>query len=93
MPDHKAEDLLESIGNFLAAGWVSLAETQSLAGKVNHFAQMLPFLQAFKRPLNKLLGDFGENKEILLQVSNQLEADLRLCTNMAITARDWLPIP
>jgi hypothetical protein len=70
-----------------------LAETQSLGGKVNHLAQMLPFLLAFRRPLNNLLGQFNKNKEILLPVTEQLKRDLTLIANAAITAKDWLPIP
>jgi hypothetical protein len=88
MPDHKAEDLLQDIGTFIATKHVHLRETQSLAGKVNHLAQMLPFLHAFKRPMNNLLGEFKEDKNILLPVTHQLVQDLTLIANAAITARD-----
>jgi hypothetical protein len=93
MPPHKVEELLVSAGNFIKAGNVSLEETQKVAGRINHLAQMLPFLRAFRRPLNDLLGEFEDDEDILLPVSAQLAADLKLCANAAISAMDWLPIP
>jgi hypothetical protein len=92
MPPHKVEQLLANAGDFIAAGWVSLEETQKIAGRINHLAQMMPFLRAFRRPLNDLLGDFGGDKEALQQVSPEPAADLRLCANAAVSALDWLPI-
>jgi hypothetical protein len=92
MPPHKVEQLLANAGDFITTGWVSLEETQKIAGRINHLAQMIPFLRAFRRPLNDLLGDFGGDKEALLQVSPELTADLRLCANAAVSALDWLPI-
>jgi hypothetical protein len=92
MPPHKVEELLRDAGNFIKAGNVCLEETQKLAGKINHLAQMLVFLKAFRRPLNDLLGEFGEDEEILLPVGSQLAADIRLCANAAIAAMNWLPI-
>jgi hypothetical protein len=64
MPLHKVEQLLSSTGDFIAAEWVSLKETQKIAGRVNHLAQMMPFLRAFRRPLNNLLGKFGDDKDM-----------------------------
>jgi hypothetical protein len=93
MPQHKVEELLVDAGNFIKAGAVCLEETQKLAGKINHLAQMLTFLKAFRRPLNDLLGEFGEDEDILLPVSSQLVADLNLCANAALAAMNWLPIP
>jgi hypothetical protein len=86
------EQLRSTAGNFIAAEWVSLEETQIIAGRVNHLAQMMPFLRAFRRPLNHLLGKFGNDKEILLQVRPELAADLKFCANPAISALHWLPI-
>jgi hypothetical protein len=93
MPAHKVQELLEATGNFIAAGMVSLEDTQKIAGRVNHLSQMLPFLKAFRRLLNDLLGEFGEDENILLPVSDDLAADLKVVANAAVTARDWLPIP
>jgi hypothetical protein len=92
MPAHKVELLLSTAGDFIAAEWVSLEETQIMAGRVNHLTQMMPFLRAFRRPLNDLLGEFGEDKEILLRVRPELAADLKFIANAAITALHWLPI-
>jgi hypothetical protein len=92
MPAHKVEQLLATAGDFIGAGWVSLEETQIMAGRVNHLAQMMPFLKAFRRPLNDLLGEFGEDEEILLRVRPELAADLKFIANAAITALHWLPI-
>jgi hypothetical protein len=93
MPAHKVQELLEAAGNFIAVGLVSLEDTQKIAGRVNHLSQMLPFLKAFRRLLNDLLGDFGDDENILLPVSDDLATDLKVIANAAITARDWLPIP
>jgi hypothetical protein len=92
MPAHKVELLLSTAGDFIAAEWVSLEETQIMAGRVNHLTQMMPFLRAFRRPFNDLLGEFGEDKEILLRVRPELAADLKFIANAAITALHWLPI-
>jgi hypothetical protein len=54
---------------------------------------MLPFLKAFRRLLNDPLGDFGGDENILLPVTDDLAADLKVIANAAVTARDWLPIP
>jgi hypothetical protein len=56
MPPRKVQDLLTAAGNFIAAGMVSLEETQKLAGRINHLTQMLPFLRVFRLPLNDLLA-------------------------------------
>jgi hypothetical protein len=47
---------------------------------------MMPFVRAFRRPLNDLLGEAGDDKEILLQVRPELAADLKFCANAAISA-------
>jgi hypothetical protein len=88
MPEHKVQLLLDT-SNFITAGWVSFEEMQKVAGHINHLAQMLPFLQAFRRPLNDLLGDFNEDEDFLLPVSPQLAADLAICANAAVTATLW----
>jgi hypothetical protein len=93
MPPHKVEELLVGTGNFIRAGNVSLEETQKVEGRINHLVQMLLFLRAFRRPLNGLLGEFEEDENILLPVSKQQVADLKLCANTAMLAMNWLPIP
>jgi hypothetical protein len=93
MPAHKVQELLEAAGNFITAGMVSLEEAQKIAGRVNHLSQMLPFLKAFRRLLNDLLGDFVGDENIPLPVTDDLAADLKIIANVAVTAQDWLPIP
>jgi hypothetical protein len=93
MPPHKVQELLEAAGTFITTSMVSLEEAQKLAGRVNHLSQMLLFLKAFRRLLNDLLGDFGGDENILLPVTDDLAADLKVITNATVTARDWLPIP
>jgi hypothetical protein len=92
MPAHKVEQLLTTAGDFINAGWVCLEETQKIAGRINHLAQMMPFLRAFRRPLNDLLGEFGGDKEVLKPVSAELAADIAFCANAAVSALDWLPL-
>jgi hypothetical protein len=38
MPEHKVKQLLLDTGNFVTARWVSLEETQKVAGRINHLA-------------------------------------------------------
>jgi hypothetical protein len=45
---------------------MSLEETQKIESRVNHLLQMLAFLRAFRRLLNDLLGEKGEEENILL---------------------------
>jgi hypothetical protein len=93
MPSLKVQELLEAAGNFITAGMVSLEEAQKLAGRVNHLSQTLPFLKAFRRLLNDLLGDLSGNGNILLPVTDDLAADLKIIANAAVTERGWLPMP
>jgi hypothetical protein len=60
---------------------------------VNHLSQMLLFLKAFKRLLNDLLGDFRDDKNILLPVTNDLAADLKVIANAAGHGQRQAPHP
>ena len=92
LPDNKAADILNDIHTFLTGGTVSLKQTQTLAGRLNNLGQMCPFLKGFRRPLNKLLGDFADDENILLPVTEALTADLRVWAAATHTAGCWLPI-
>ena len=93
LPREKVNDILRDIHLFQTGGHVSLKQTQQLAGRLNNLGQMCPFLKGFRRPLNKLLGKFGDNKWILLQVEPDLVAELRVWAAAACSAATWLPIP
>jgi hypothetical protein len=67
---------------------------QELMGwSVNDFAQMCPFLKAFRHSVNRYIGSFGDDEQILLLVLPQVLRDLAVCGNAMVTAMDGLPIP
>jgi hypothetical protein len=53
---------------------------------------MATFMAAFKLPLNRLLGEFQGNEEVLLPVSGELVADLRVWAAVIVQATSWMPI-
>jgi len=89
----KAADILSDIHTMIYSGHVDLKQVEQTAGRLNNFGQMCPFLQAFKRPLNNLLAGFKEDYNILLPVSKDLVADLRVWAAVVSHANGWLPIP
>ena len=66
---------------------------ETVAGRLNNFGQMCPFLQAFKRPLNNLLALFKEDYSILKEISVDLIRDLGVWAAVANYANRWMPIP
>ena len=89
----KAAEILSDIHTMIHGGHVDLKQMETVAGRLNNFGQMCPFLQAFKRPLNNLLAEFREDYSILLPVSCELVEDLRVWAAVISHANGWLPIP
>jgi hypothetical protein len=56
MPTDKILSTIESIVDAYEADTVSLLTMQCLLGKLNNFAQMCPFMNCFKHPLNRDLA-------------------------------------
>ena len=93
IPDKKSADILADIHNVIHGGHVDLKQLEVMAGRLNNFGQMCPFLQAFKRPLNILMTAFKEDYDILLPVEEDLIEDLRVWAAVVTHADGWLPIP
>ena len=89
----KAADILSDIHSVILGNHVDLKQMEKLTGRLNNFGQMCPFLQAFKRPMNNLLASFKDDYSILLPVSTELTADLRVWAAVVTHANGWLPIP
>jgi hypothetical protein len=92
LADKKIDDILYDIHEFQSSGSVSLEQTEKLAGRLTHFAQMSPFLSGLKRPLNILLAEFKEDYDILLRVGDTLKRDLDIWANAILHSKNWSPI-
>ena len=89
----KSNEIITDIHTIINSGHVDLKQVETAAGRLNHFGQMVPFLQAFKRPLNNLLSAFKEDYSILREVPEELIGDLRVWAAVVSHANGWLPIP
>jgi hypothetical protein len=49
----KVHDILAAIHLMQSSGHADLKQIEKLAGKLNNFAQMMPFLQLFKQIVNQ----------------------------------------
>jgi hypothetical protein len=88
----KAEKLIVKVQQFSDTKYVDLKKTQGVMGSVNDLAQMAPFLKFFKSSGNKFLGDFCNNEMILKAPSEQMRKDLLVCSKVAESAKEGLPI-
>jgi hypothetical protein len=91
--EEKADNLIASILMAIRAEYMSLQQMQKLMGEVNDFAQMCPFIKAFKHPANAFMGAFGTDKQLLLPMPAQVAEDLRVCARTARASKTGLPIP
>jgi hypothetical protein len=88
----KIAGILAEVDLMRKAGHSDLKQIEKLAGRLNHFAQMAPFMHLFKRTMNQFLASFAENYEILLPVPEQFQEDLRVWAAIVADSLDWLPI-
>jgi hypothetical protein len=88
----KANDIMSDIQNMMKTEMTDLTQMEKLAGRLSNFSQMCPFLLAFKRPLNKLLAEFGEDYDIMLPVPNDLKNDLKIWLEVVAYSCTWMPI-
>jgi len=89
--EEKKAKIIGNIHSLIHGGHTDLKQLEETAGRLNHFGQMCPFLKAFKRPLNDLLGSFEENYDILLPITPELIEDLRVWAAV-VANQSWLPI-
>jgi len=90
--EEKASNLVTSILTAIQTEYLSLQQMQKLMGEVNDFAQMCPFIKAFKHPANAFMGAFGTDKQLLLPMPAQVAKDLRVCARAAQASKTGLPI-
>ena len=89
----KSAEIMGDIHTLIHSGHADLKQVETLAGRLNNFGQMVPFLQAFKRPLNDLLASFKEDYTILKNIEDFLIQDLRVWAAVLSHTNQWLPIP
>jgi hypothetical protein len=93
LSSRKISAVIEEINLMRQSGHSDLKQIQKLAGRLNHFAQMAPFMHIYKRTMNQFLAAFAEDEEILLPVPDQFVADLAIWEAVVADSASWLPIP
>jgi hypothetical protein len=88
----KIGDVLSAVHLMQVSQHADLKQVEKLAGRLNNFAQMMPFMHLYKRTLNKFLTDFAGSYEILLPVPGQLVEDLYVWAAVLTDSVGWLPI-
>jgi hypothetical protein len=88
----KIADIVAAIELMQQSGHSDLKQMEKLTGKLNNFAQMMPFAKLFKRTMNQFLAGFAENYEILLEVPEHFKKDLDIWKSILTCSPDWLPI-
>ena len=88
----KIADIVAAIELMQQSGHSDLKQMEKLTGKLNNFAQMMPFAKLFKRTMNQFLASFAENYEILLEVPEHFKKDLDIWKSILTCSPDWLPI-
>lgn len=92
LPDEKKDRCLRVIHMVLGSSVVSLLDMQKLMGHLNDVAQMCPFMQVFKRPLNSDLGWLQNHTGRSIKLSDQSIKDLLTWAKM-VSCASRLPIP
>ncbi len=72
---------------------VNLLQMQKLMGSLNDICLMCPFLNSFKKPLNKILGFLQRNPSSLAFLSQQAKSDLKVFFKFLSERNSWFPIP
>jgi hypothetical protein len=93
LSNRKIGDALDAIRLMQTSGHADLKQVEKLAGKLNNFAQMMPFLRLYKRIMNKFLTSFNGCYETLLPVPEQFVMDLDVWAAILTDSLGWLPIP
>ena len=90
--EEKAKGIKEWVDQFLTAKTCKLKEAQTLHGKLNDLAQMLPFAAGFRFNLLELLREFGGDESGRRLVKGELKQDLMFWANCIEAARSGLPL-
>jgi hypothetical protein len=90
-PLEKKVKVLDIISKVFFLSSVPLKEMQSLMGSLNNFAQLMPFLKNFKKPLNDCLAEAIEKDHCTL--SPAARADLCVWSACVNDSGFWFPIP
>jgi hypothetical protein len=88
----KADKIKNNILSALRKGYTCLRDWQKTMGLINNLALMAPFLKFFKFSGNQLLGAFGGNENIVLEIPANVRRDLLVCAKVAVSALEGLPI-
>jgi hypothetical protein len=89
----KRECLLHDIVPALHGTELCLLDMQHIMGILHDFAQMCPFLKAFRQPLNAFLARLIKNPQLNIQLPTQARKDLRIWAAVIADSASPLPIP
>ncbi len=92
LPVEKAESIVQVIDRFLMAATCNLFWAQKLHGKLNDFAQMMPFAKGFRFNILELLCSFEGNENGRRLVKTGLKRDLFIWKNCVLAAIGGLPL-
>jgi hypothetical protein len=90
LPKDKVESTLRTMAEIVDSQVVKTKQLQCLMGKLNHVAQMSPFLNCFKHPLNMDLAECIKKGWVVL--TNQSVDDLRVWSAVLQDMEVGLPI-
>jgi len=90
--EDKADKIKRRCMDVMAASHVTLLQTQKLMGSINDFSQMCRFIKFYKHSGNSLLAKFGNNRNILIPVPEELKSDLLVICKAAETAKSGIPL-
>ena len=91
LPVEKIDTILQAIAAAVEFSSIQEKKMQSLMGRLNHVAQMCPFLKSFKHPLNLVLAECS-NKGVAVW-SEQALCDLKVWAGFLEDLVNDLPIP
>jgi hypothetical protein len=92
LPAKKADKITQVLKTAVNASSLDLNSTQKLMGQLNELTKMSPYVRFFKDAGNRLLREFGGNKNIRLQVNENLRSDIRFCAGLVFSARRGIPL-
>jgi hypothetical protein len=91
-PESKARKVLLEILAIVSKPSCNLLEMQELLGCLNNFAQLMPFMNFFKKPLNDLLCACFENPDSATVVNDTVKQDLLVWAACIMDSVEGLPI-
>jgi len=93
LPEHKLNETVNMIQNFLKKTSSSLIEAQKLHGKLNDFGQMHTFSKGFKFHQNAFLKKFEKEKVCQLSIPDLLKIEMRIWLKMILNSENGQKIP